>query len=193
MIPVELKPEPENFDKDVRQKGFRWLADHNISTNEALPKNAPKSWQNYNAQLHRAYDGICAYYAYFFEFQTGAETDHFIPKSQNAGLAYEWNNYRLACSGANKKKGVQRILDPITELKSNTFLINLFDGTVLVNRKLEVSEEYFELADATIMYLDLNNTQHKKMRIRHFEKYEPQLLKELNPFVYYEAERQGLL
>ena len=37
MIPVTPQPEPEDFDTEVRQKGLRWLAKHDIDITVALP------------------------------------------------------------------------------------------------------------------------------------------------------------
>ena len=40
MIPVTPQPEPEDFDTKVRQKGLRWLAEHDIDiTDPELPQN----------------------------------------------------------------------------------------------------------------------------------------------------------
>lgn len=107
MIPVKLQPEPDDFDKKVRQPGQTWLADHGIAPDAPPPKAAdlPNYWIRSNKQLWDAYSGVCAYLAIYFEWVTGAATtDHFVAKSKHAGDAYEWVNYRLSCLGPNRKK-----------------------------------------------------------------------------------------
>lgn len=107
MIPVILQPEPEDFHMKVRQKGHDWLAKHGILLDQVPPKasDLPNYWVASNKALWDAYSGVCAYLAIYFEWSLGAaSTDHFIAKSQNAGAAYEWANYRLSCLGANNKK-----------------------------------------------------------------------------------------
>lgn len=104
MIPVVLQPEPADFDEKVRQPGLRWLTANGINPDNPPPRATalPNYWNRSNRQLWEAYSGMCAYLAIFFEWVTGASsTDHFIAKSRHAGNAYEWNNFRLSCLGAN--------------------------------------------------------------------------------------------
>ena len=108
MIPVQLQPEPADFDRNVRQPGRNWLTNHRIALNAAPPRASalPNYWTHSNKQVWYAYSGVCAYLAIYFEWVTGAaSTDHFVAKSRNAGDAYEWNNYRLSCLGPNRNKG----------------------------------------------------------------------------------------
>jgi uncharacterized protein (TIGR02646 family) len=199
MIPVQKQTEPAGFDRDVRQRGIQWLNQHNIPLN-AAPSNAsklPTYWRNYNGQLHDAYSGVCSYLAFYFEFISGASTtDHFIAKSRNAGDAYEWDNYRLACLGANQRKNkYDDVLDPFT-MQPETFYLNLVSGEIIVNPAIQNSE-YKRTAETTIKRLDLNSPRHKQMRVRYFDEYREHkiesILERYNPFVHYEAKRQGLL
>ena len=108
MIPVELKPEPEDFHRNVRQRGHMWLADNGVERDAPPPDPAalPNYWRHSNRQLWGAYAGVCAYLAIHFEWVIGAySTDHFVAKSRHAGDAYEWRNYRLSCLAANRNKG----------------------------------------------------------------------------------------
>lgn len=198
MIPVILQPEPANFNTDVRQRGHMWLAANKIALSSA-PKNAsglPNYWAATNKQLWEAYSGTCAYLSIYFEFCTGASsTDHFIAKSKKAGDAYEWSNFRLACLGANRNKNkFDDILDPIG-LNQNTFFLNLASGYMKPNPS--ISPRDLQLAKSTIKRLNLNGEDLKRMRVKHFNQYlrhkHSEILKELNPFVWYEANRQGLL
>ncbi|EFK95099.1 conserved hypothetical protein, partial [sediment metagenome] len=138
----------------------------------------------------------CAYLAIYFEWVSGASsTDHFIAKSRNAGDSYEWNNYRLSCLGANRNKGrFDDVLDPIG-LPANTFVLNLASGEIGPNPELDAEQK--KLARKTIQRLKLDSPDHRAMRVKHFFRYlrgkDEQALKELSPFVWYEAQRQGLL
>lgn len=198
MIPVTLRPEPADFDVEVRQRGRAWLTNKGIALNAAPRKAAslPSYWSHSNKQLWEAYSGVCAYLAIYFEWVTGASsTDHFVAKSRHAGDAYEWNNYRLSCLGANRNKNrFDDVLDPIG-LPADTFVLNLASGEVSPNPALDANQK--RLARKTIRRLKLNSPDHNAMRARHFSRYlrakDAQALKELSPFVWYEAQRQGLL
>lgn len=198
MIPVALQPEPADFNARVRQPGLDWLASHGIALNSAPPKatELPNHWTRSNRQLWEAYSGVCAYLAIYFEWVTGAaSTDHFVAKSRNAGDAYEWNNYRLSCLGPNRNKGrFDDVLDPIG-LEDNTFVLNLANGEIAPNPAL-LSEKK-RAARKTIKRLKLDSPDHNAMRAKHFSRYlrkkDGQTLKELSPFVWAEANRQGLL
>lgn len=198
MIPVTLQPEPGDFDAKVRIAGHDWLKKNGIPFNSAPPTGTklPRKWTHSNKQLWDAYDGICAYLAIYFEWVTGASsTDHFVAKSKNAGDAYEWNNYRLSCLGPNRnKREFADVLDPIG-LQPETFLLNLSRGEISANSNLSAAEVV--LANKTIKRLKMNTAEHKKMRSQHFVRYlrkkDEATLKELSPFVWYEARRQNLL
>ena len=198
MIPVTLRPEPTDFNTEVRQKGRAWLAGHGIPLDAPPPRAAdlPNYWSHSNKQLWEAYLGVCAYLAIYFEWVSGASsTDHFIAKTRNAGDAYEWNNYRLSCLGANRNKGqFDDVLDPIG-LPADTFVLNLASGEIRPNPELDAEQK--KLARKTIQRLKLDSPDHRAMRAKHFFRYlrgkDEQTLKDLSPFVWYEAQRQGLL
>lgn len=198
MIPVMLQPEPVDFDRKVRQPGRNWLASHGIALNSTPPKASalPNYWTHSNYQLWEAYSGICAYLAIYFEWPMGAaSTDHFIAKSVNAGAAYEWNNYRLSCLGPNRNKSrFDDVLDPIG-LHPDTFVLNLINGEISPNPSL--GSLLKAAAQKTISRLKLDSVEHNRMRAKHYVMYlrkmDEETLKELSPFVWYEAQRQGLL
>lgn len=198
MIPVTLQLEPADFDVKVRQKGHAWLAHEGISLNSPPPKasNLPNYWSLSNKQLWDAYKGECAYLAIYFEWASGASsTDHFVAKSRKSGDAYEWGNYRLSCLGANRNKNkFDDVLDPIG-LSQDTFVLNLATGRVRPNPVLSASEKI--AARKTISRLKLDSPELREMRARHYSRYlrnkDSDTLKELSPFVWYEAHRQGLL
>ncbi|OHX35190.1 hypothetical protein BJL95_01195 [Methylomonas sp. LWB] len=198
MMTVTLQAEPADFDAKVRQPGLDWLATQGIATNGPLPKKVkiPAYWSHSNKSLWEAYDGVCAYLAIYFEWVTGASsTDHFVAKSRDAGQAYEWSNYRLSCLGPNRNKNkYDDVLDPIG-LAADTFVLNLVSGEISANRNLD--KPAAALARKTIKRLKLDSPEHNRMRQRHYNQYlrhkDAQTLKELSPFVWYEAQRQGLL
>ena len=108
--------------------------------------------------------------------------------------AYEWDNYRLACLGINRKKGTQTILDPIG-LRPQSFFIEFSDGRIYPNPNYE--EAYRKQCIKTIKSLDLNSASNREMRSRHFDEYrngEVSLshLRKYSPFVYAEIIRQNL-
>lgn len=199
MIPVQLQPEPSDFDVEVRKKGQSWLAKNGIAVNAPPPKasDLPAYWQSMNKPLWDAYGGTCAYLAIFFEWSTGASsTDHFIAKSSNAGNAYEWSNYRLACLGANRSKNkFDDVLDPIG-LAPETFHLNLLTGHIRPNSSLGAQDR--NDAQKTLDRLKLNDPETMSMRARFFSEYLQQdrssnSLKKYAPFVWFEANRQGAL
>jgi hypothetical protein len=198
MIPVALQAEPDHFDAQVRQPGLAWLAEQGIPVPGPLPKGTqlPAYWSQSNKALWDAYGGTCAYLAIFFEWVSGAgSTDHFVAKSRDAGQAYEWDNYRLSCLGPNRNKNkFDDVLDPVG-LVPATFVLNLASGKISPNPALQSPER--ALAIKTIKRLKLDSPEHNAMRQRHFNQYlrhkDALTLKELSPFVWYEADRQGAL
>lgn len=198
MIPVTLQPEPADFDAKVRQKGHEWLGEQGIALDAAPPKasDLPNYWSHSNKQLWEAYSGVCAYLSIYFEWSTGASsTDHFIAKSQNAGDAYEWSNYRLSCLGPNRNKNkFDDVLDPI-ELPPNTFVINFSSGNISPNTALSPSQK--AAARKTIRRLKLDSPDNNRMRAKHYQDYLKEdcslnFLQRNSPFVHAEIVRQGL-
>ena len=123
------------------------------------------------------------------------EPADFVAKSRKAGDAYEWANYRLSCLGANRNKNkFDDVLDPVG-LVPDTFVLNLASGTISVNPALTSAQKV--LARKTIKRLKLDSPDHNAMRAKHFTRYvrtkDAHTLHELSPFVWYEANRQGLL
>jgi uncharacterized protein (TIGR02646 family) len=199
LIPVKAAPEPASFDAAVRQPGNEWLRDQGIDPASMLPTGVELRpfWRACLDDLHAQYRGICAYLCVYIERQAGGATvDHFVPKSQRASLAYEWSNYRLACSIMNARKGIfDTVLDPF-ELVEGTFHLEFVTGRIYVNPALAPHDQ--QRAQETIDRLDLDSPGNRELRIRHFWQYveygrPEQFLKDYSPFVWTEAHRQGLL
>lgn len=199
MIPVRPKPEPEAFDKKVRKKGLRYLRIKGIVLDRALPEGTKlyPYWRDCLDDLYSSYHGLCAYLGVFFERVTGGgSVDHFIAKSKRAGLAYDWSNYRLACSTMNsRKRAFGDVLDPF-EIRVDMFYLELVSGRIYQNPGL--SPEDMKSVTGTINRLGLDDPICREMRARHYQQYREGLytkdfLEKYSPFVWYEANRQGLL
>lgn len=199
MIPVIQQPEPIDFDARVRTPGLNWLRKHGIDPGlpPPDPKQLPTYWRNAQIDLWKAYAGVCAYLCIYFEWLSGASsTDHFIAKSRLANQAYEWSNYRLSCLGMNRNKGnFEDILDPF-QIRPDTFALNLVSGRIAANPAVSPTEK--ALAEATIRRLKLDAPETNRMRAEHYTLYSlgevsAAYLQRISPFVWYEAQRQGLL
>lgn len=199
MIPVTPKPEPEDFDTQVRQKGLRWLEKHHIDITAPLPSGTklPPYWRACLDELYHNYDRVCAYLAVCIERTTGTGTvEHFCPKSLRPDLAYEWRNYRLACSAINsRKRDFTDILDPF-EIEDGWFYLELVSGHIFPNPQLPGALP--KEIQKTIDRLKLDSPANNEMRAEHYQLYcegevTEAFLKKYSPFVWTEAARQGLL
>ncbi len=131
MIRVIPAPEPETFDKCVRQPGLRALeklADQRYSGSKAaIPAGEfPPCWRRSLNDLLEGYCRICSYLCLYIPRGTGARSvDHMVAKSSRWDYAYEWCNYRLACSLMNARKGdAVSVLDPF-EVEDGWFELEL--------------------------------------------------------------------
>jgi len=207
MIPVTPQPEPASFYRTVRQPGLAWLNDkksaikgRGYNINNPLPKVRgyfPPYWRNCLNDLHKSYAGICAYLAVYIERATGATSaDHFVAKSADAGLAYEWSNYRLACLAMNaRKRAFDDVLDPFT-LPPDVFRLELVSGRIFINPA--ITGPLADAAKDTLERLKLDSPNNRSMRSRHYQNYTQSDISaahlcKMSPFVWQEAQRQGLL
>ena len=200
MIPVFKQPEPADFDANVRQKGLAFLRRKGIALDQPVPKGAElyPYWRSCLDELHASYQGCCAYLAVFFERETGgASVDHFVAKSASrAEYAYEWRNYRLACSTMNsRKREFDDVLDPFS-IQEGWFQVELVSGRIYPNPALPSNTK--KQVQETIKRLGLDDAGNRKMRCRHYQdfaekQYTADFLRKRSPFVYSEALRQGLL
>lgn len=200
MTPVQPQPEPDFFDAKVRTKGLAHLKSKGYALDQPLPDGATieSYWRgDCLTALHKAYGGVCAYLCVFVERCTGGmSVDHYVAKSALAGLAYEWSNYRLACSIMNsRKREFDDALDPF-EVSPDWFHLELITGRIFPNPNLQVA--HFAQVEQTIKRLGLDDTLCREMRVRWFDEYLREPLPEdylckKSPFVWVEAHRQGLL
>jgi uncharacterized protein (TIGR02646 family) len=199
VIPVSPCGEPVAFDAAVRQPGLRWLKRRGIPLGRKLDHGVRLEpyWRACLRDLHQGYGGVCAYLCVFVERITGgASVDHFVAKSRKAALAYEWDNYRLACTTMNsRKRDFDTVLDPF-ELSADTFRLEPITGRIYANPDL--SPPARRDAERTIERLGLDDGDCREMRARHYEEYRrgefgSGYLRKRSPFVWFEARRQGLL
>lgn len=196
MIPVVPQPEPEDFDELVRKKGKKFLSKFTDSIPTSRQWGRNDYWNEVRTHFYAAYKGICAYSVHWIPLTANPNIDHYIPKSVNKDLAYEWSNYRLACALVNTLKGdYQDVVDPFT-LKKNSFLLDFPSLLLRVNPALE-PEEIGKL-EKTIQRLRLNSEIFVNDRSRWLEPYclgeiDFPFFKRNAPFIAYELERQDLL
>lgn len=199
MIPVQPQPEPADFDQKVRARGVRSLRTKVIDPTRPLPpgKKLSPFWRDCLDDLHRVYDGICAYLAVYIERAVGGVTaDHFVAKSQLPGQAYEWSNFRLASAIVNGRKcDFNDVLDPFL-LPPDCFHVELVTGHVYANPALDPATK--AKVAKTIERIGLDSAINREMRARHYQEYRQgeytkAFLQRRSPFVYREAQRQLLL
>ena len=212
MIRVEPADEPESFEKNVRQPGLRALAElageKNLPKRKGRPRKAiadsreaipadkfPPYWTNTLPELREAYKHICCYVSIYIEPITGAASvDHMLPKSLSWRDAYEWQNYRLACSLMNSRKNDFRdVLDPF-EIGDGWFQLELVGYQVIPRVGLDPEVE--QRVQATIDRLRLNDWDCLKSREDYAANYFGKdisfdYLRRRSPFLAGEIERQG--
>lgn len=194
MIHVEPRPAPADFDAKVRGPGTAWLAAHP----PAHKKKLPEYWRRALPDLRREYKGICAYFCCFVMPATGARsTDHFVPKVHARGVAYEWSNYRFACSRMNsRKRDARDVLDRFS-LADGWFELYFPTMRVRPSRTVPTAADGKAVRD-TIERLGLNSQECVTEREHHWDNYAEHGLSAARlmataPFVAMEAARQGLL
>lgn len=213
MIRVTPAPEPAGFDEAVRKPGLRALAEmvgeepvpprvkgrkHKkvADRREDLPAESFRPyWTRALNDLMTAYHRICAYSCFRIHPVTGSRSvDHLAAKSRAWHQAYEWTNYRLACSLLNTRKSdFTDVLDPFL-IGDDWFELELVGFQVKPAKHLRTAIR--AQVQATIDRLGLNDF--RTHRERDAENYWAgnvrfALLAEESPFVARELERQGRL
>lgn len=198
MIHVTPQPEPLTFDAKVRKEGQKFLQNKGVTSIQSLPDNFKFEpyWLECLDDLYNCYNGVCAYLCVFFERVIGGgSVDHFIAKSRCITQIYEWSNYRLACRTMNSRKwSFDDVLDPF-EVEDGWFHLELVSGRIYPNPHL--SKEQKEVVTKTIQRLGLDQPECRELRARHYQEYceglyNETFLRKRSPFVWYEANRQGL-
>ncbi len=201
MIPLTLKPEPPLFNTRVRIPGQNHLQNKGINISLPLPSGTKITsyWTRDEGldELHKEYNGVCAYLAVHFErIMGGATVDHYLPKALRPDLAYEWSNYRLCSSIMNSRKNdYLDVIDPFS-MQDNWFFLELTTGRIYPNAALADIKK--NAASLTITRLQLDGGVGRKLRTDYWDDYinndiSSNYLQRKAPFVWHEANRQGLL
>ncbi len=176
MIPVKPAPEPQSFDKNVRIPGRKFLSDLCVPKQRnpgvLIPWNDARYWKRCANKLEKSYNHICCYVGMRINGNIDDErrsVEHFIPKSVEPWLAYEWSNYRLACRKANTDRGTKTVIDPFL-VGPDDFRIDLFSCELFPNSELSPAER--ELIQKTIDSIGLNNSYWKANRRTYYERYQ---------------------
>ena len=196
MIRVTCQPEPDNFERDVRQQGYRFLAQTPSPTRRQWESHS--YWRKVLRQMHNQYGGICAYSCHWISYDTGADTvEHFLPKKVHPHLAYEWSNYRFVCAKLNGRKGIHSdVLDPF-EIETGWFVLDF--PSLLVKPAATLPTKLSEQVCQTIDRLELNDEGTcMKSRAKYVEDYckreiSFQYLSQNAPFIALELKRLGLV
>lgn len=193
MIHVERQPEPRppefDFDREVRQPGRSALSEltgQGPSVSRRGPRIGKKAdrledlnpevlrkyayWTRALDALHKAYRGVCAYSCFYIEPLCGPTVDHFVAIART-GLeeAYEWDNYRLACSLMNAcKREFPDVLDPF-KVDDGWFELDL--NTLEVKPGSALPSDLQARINETIRRLHLNDRDCRLTRERYFNLY----------------------
>ena len=210
---MELAPEPEGFDSKVRRPGLAAISElvgepspprpgprrvPVAQRREDIPPSSfPPFWREAIDDMLVAYKRLCAYTSLYIYPATGSPTvDHLWPKSARWDRAYEWSNYRLACSLVNAYKGAAAdVLDPF-EIEDDWFGLE-FVGYQVVARD-GLGPEVLRRVEETIERLGLNSDRCCRERAEYGEGYRSSDLtlshvERHAPFIAREIRRQGQL
>lgn len=148
MIRVIPAPEPDYFDREVRQKGLQWLKN---PTNDG--KRPKEYWQACYDDLRNAFACLCGYGAMWLPEGT---VDHYLSCANHRNKAYEWSNYRFASQRINSSKGKKdgKVLDPF-EVDDEWFAILLPSLQLVLTQK--VPSEVLDRAQYTLAVLKLGD------------------------------------
>lgn len=151
MMRVQAQPEYSNFDKQVRQRGQRFL--------KSCPRPTRKQFKGHHYwgaaldELRDAYNRLCAYTTRELVY-TGS-VDHFRPKSKYPHLAYEWDNYRFARTTINSRKGdSEDVIDPFN-VRDGWFTLDM--PSCLIKPGHDIAKNIQDAVKATIDVLRLNS------------------------------------
>lgn len=193
MLKIEIANEPGSFNVQVRSPGQAFV--NSVPAGVKIKFDNREYWRNCLSDLHTAYGGVCAYTCHYIPRDTGSDTvEHFVPKSVNALLAYEWSNFRLVCGRLNGRKGDnQDVIDP-TNLEEHPFQLDFPSLQVVITEY--AAENLFEVSNSTIFRLKLNDERCVLSRLEYVTSYcegnvSLSYLKKHAPFIHHELLRQG--
>lgn len=217
MIRVALASEPASFDAKVRRRGLDAIAElvgeaptrvrrgprrrRTFASRDRIPADAfPTLWRHALPDLRDAYGGLCAYLALYIEHGTGAlSVDHFVPKSKDWRLVYEWSNYRLCSSLINGHRSDREIVHDPFALEPGLFALEFVAYQVIPGPAARAPDT--AVVTRTIEDLGLNQRDCCKAREEYVAAYRDgppggialSRLERRAPFIARELRRQGLL
>lgn len=217
MIRVAPAGEPASFDARVRRRGLDAIAElvgeapsrtrrgprrkRTFASRDQIPADAfPPLWRDALPELRNAYDGLCAYLALYIEHGTGAPSiDHFVPRSKDWRLVYEWSNYRLCSSLINGHRSDRELAHDPFMLEPGLFALEFTDYQVKPGPAARGRTS--DTVMRTIGDLGLNQRDCRKAREEYVAAYRngpPEgialaRLERRAPFIAQELRRQGLL
>lgn len=187
---MALQPEPADFEVKVRTPGRAFLRHVPHPSTKQFNKN--NHWKECLPQLYTAYAGICAYSACWLPMESSV--DHFVPKTVDPNLAYEWSNYRLSSLRLNSYKGDHiDVLDPF-HILHDWFALNFTNFLIEPNAGLvpQIEAEVRRTIEVLRLNSDdvLVNLRFKIVRDYAKERVNFDYLKTYYPFIAYELDRQ---
>jgi hypothetical protein len=196
VIPVQAKPEPADFNATVRTPGNNFLLTIPHPTSEQW--TGKEYWRKAIPDLRKAYGHVCAYMALWISSGTGSPTvDHYIPRSADSSLAYEWSNFRLCSMLMNsRKKNYRDVLDPFI-IGRDWFILDFDSMMIHPNPSLPAPTKQ-QILD-TLKRLGLNKDEAciaaRREWVDCFNAGEIDIkhLQKRAPFIAYEMKRQGLV
>jgi hypothetical protein len=192
MIPVAKQQEPEYFNEKVRMPGQRFLKNIPSPTSRQFQRH--NYWKHIKDDLYNLYRNICAYTGEWLP-ATSTSVDHFIPKSKESQLAYEWDNYRLTTGIMNNNKGEAiGLIDPF-DVQTGWFVLVLPGCDIKPCTTLDEIDS--KKVDHTINVLKLNSSERTNKRYCIIQDYINNyitfdFLKRNYPYIACELERQGV-
>ncbi len=191
MLPISEAVEPASFDAAVRQPGLAYVG--SLASIIGATFDGREYWRRAIPQLRAAYSCICAYTNHWIALDTGGNSvEHFVPKSINANLAYEWSNLRFVCSRLNARRGIRNIIDPF-DIQAGMFELRFPSLFIIVPDAHSANN----LLNQTIEILKLNDDLILESRDEYVKNYANghisiEYLRQKAPFICFEIERLGL-
>jgi len=146
-----------------RRSGFSTYAPHCLKKRAGKPY-FPSIWGTAKEALAKMTHCKCSYCEGEINAARSGQVDHFKPKALFPSLAYDWNNYFLACGGCNGAKSDQwpatgEYLRPDRKDPAKQILFKT-DGTMSARKTSKA-------AKVTIEHFDLNRSWLVRLRKKH--------------------------
>ena len=166
VIRIQQFPPPASHEALVLHPGLRFLRKNPNPSAGDFAKHA--YWKKIHNELYQLYAGVCSYCASWTPRHQGGHpdhtsVDHFIPKSEQPAMAYEWANFRLcrARLNANKSNSME-VIDPYY-IANGWFQIDF--ATFLIVASSGLSSLVRGYVDETIGILRLNDNDYVNERV----------------------------